>query len=361
MCAPRPSSVAAGSASSETVITRSTSRKSPRSSGASGSASESVGSRARAAGRRSRTSGRASRETVSTSASVGCSSRSVVGRMRTVSASSAFRRAVAPRSTSSERTSPESWPWRRPSDSKTWPLSEISRRTARCWLSSTRTRSPASSANGDRLPSAAFTSSPRPANARAVPFRNRWRSSRVGLSSARRISSSSTVGRTWVAGSSASSGRSPLSSVARRQLDVGLAEERLQPQRRPRVLRDRRVRGVDLDLDARRGLDLLGLLHVAHGHARDAHVGVVGELGGLLEVRLEAVALRGDRRRAPERRPEVVRGSGSTTARTPRSSRAVPAVGACFCISPSSAVWTEAAASRGRCRPRRSERAPGWC
>ena len=72
------------------------------------------------------------------------------------------------------------------------------------------------------------------------------------------------------------SGSGSASLRARRQLDVGLAEQRLLAQDRLRVGGDRRVGGVELD--RRLGLAAVGeldVLDLADRDAGDAHVGLV--------------------------------------------------------------------------------------
>ena len=94
--------------------------------------------------------------------------------------------------------------------------------------------------------------------------------------------------------------------VAGRQFDVGLAEQRLRPQDRPRAPRQRRVLVFDVD----RRLRLLAVgrlfdrLHLADRDAGDPHVGLFGELGRLLEGDLDLVRLRLERRRPAEGDPE---------------------------------------------------------
>ena len=94
--------------------------------------------------------------------------------------------------------------------------------------------------------------------------------------------------------------------VPRRQLDVGLAEQRLLAQDRVGVLRDRRVRRVQLDLHDRARAALVELLrlHLADVHAGHPHVGLLGERRGLRHVHGEPVALGLQRHRAAEREPQ---------------------------------------------------------
>ncbi len=90
------------------------------------------------------------------------------------------------------------------------------------------------------------------------------------------------------------------------ELHVGLPEQRLLPQDRARVLRDRHVAGVDLELRVRQPGLLVRLegLDPADAHARDADVGLLGELGGVGEGDGHAVSLRLQRHRAAEAEPE---------------------------------------------------------
>ena len=94
---------------------------------------------------------------------------------------------------------------------------------------------------------------------------------------------------------------------ARRQLDVGLAEQRLLAQDRPRVLRDRRVLGVELDRRVARRRSSWSAsidLDLAHRDAGDPDVGLRRQLRGLLEGDVEAVALGLQRDRAAEGQPQ---------------------------------------------------------
>ena len=84
--------------------------------------------------------------------------------------------------------------------------------------------------------------------------------------------------------------------VAGRQLDVGLAEQRLQPQDRAGVARDRRVLRLDLHRHARPVAVQARLPHAADAHAGDPHVGGVGELRRLVEVGLQRYCLARERR-----------------------------------------------------------------
>jgi hypothetical protein len=94
--------------------------------------------------------------------------------------------------------------------------------------------------------------------------------------------------------------------VTRRQLRVGLAEQRLLAQDELRVLRDRRVLRVDVERDLGRHAALVELLRLdlADRDPGHAHVGLVGEVGRLGHVHREPVALRLQRDRAAERQPQ---------------------------------------------------------
>ena len=130
-----------------------------------------------------------------------------------------------------------SWPSRSVSASNTTPVSEISRRTAGSWRLRMSTSSDASSANGPRLPSASLMSRPWPRDRlglRLHPLLERR--ARLG-SNVRRISSSSTVSDTLPSGSRPPSGSFARALGAGRELDVGLAQQRLLAQDRLRVRR----------------------------------------------------------------------------------------------------------------------------
>ena len=100
--------------------------------------------------------------------------------------------------------------------------------------------------------------------------------------------------------------RRAAAALAGRQLHVGLSEQRLLPQDRLRVLGHRGVALAHVDRDHRAGAALVELHphDLAHVHAGDAHVRLLGERGGLGERDLELVALRPERYRAAERDPE---------------------------------------------------------
>jgi hypothetical protein len=93
---------------------------------------------------------------------------------------------------------------------------------------------------------------------------------------------------------------------ARRELDVGLAQQRLLAQDRVGVGRDRRVLVLELDRHVGQAGALVGLevLDLADRHAGDAHVGLLGQRRGLREGDVEAVALGLERHRAAEGQPE---------------------------------------------------------
>ena len=124
-------------------------------------------------------------------------------------------------------------------------------------------------------------------------------------SKVRKISSIWTERATLAAGSRVAVLELRAVAVAGRQFDVGLGEQRLGAQDRPRVLGDRRVLGVDLD---RRDRQLVGValdvLDFADVDAGDPHVGLLGELGGLVEGDRDLVGLRLERGRAAEGDPE---------------------------------------------------------
>src|SRR5918999_1424632 len=98
----------------------------------------------------------------------------------------------------------------------------------------------------------------------------------------------------------------PGGTVARGQLHVGLAQQRLLAQDRASVARDRGELLVQLDLRDRPGAALVEplRLHLADVHSRDPHVRLLGERGRLREGHLDPVALRLERDRPPEGDPE---------------------------------------------------------
>ena len=114
------------------------------------------------------------------------------------------------------------------------------------------------------------------------------------------------MSETCDSGSVAALGDRLRAACARRELHVGLAQQRLLAQDRLRVRRQRRVARLQLDLDVRAPGDLVrrDLLDLADRHAADPHVGLQRELPGLGERRVEAVALRLQRHRAAEREPQ---------------------------------------------------------
>ena len=191
-----------------------------------------------------------------------------------------------------------------------------------CWRRSTSSMFEASPRNGPRLPSASLRSRLRPLIAIAAPCCHCWNAFRVSLSSALKISS------IWVASWVCASAERPalgdrlrrpgvraLGSLGggserdrrrglpgllpERQLDVGLAEQRLLAQDRPGVAGDRRELGFDLDLRLGRVLAVdplvdrrqLDRLDLADRDAADPHVRLGGELGRLREVGGDPVAL----------------------------------------------------------------------
>ncbi len=122
-----------------------------------------------------------------------------------------------------------------------------------------------------------------------------------------RISSSATSGCTWPSGSRPPSAQVGPAAVAAAELDVRLAQQRLDPQRRAGVGRDRRVLALDLERCERAavlGVDLQSD-DAADVDAGDSHVGAAGELVGLRERDLDPVTLGGERDRAAEADPEI--------------------------------------------------------
>ena len=208
-CAALTMLTAAGSPCSEAAIALRTSPNTARRTGATWAASVSDWPSTLAAGRRVRITGAASRDRERTSASVGRSSASVVGRMRTTSARSWLRRAVVASTRSPARTRPDRSPCRAATAPNTTPLSCTRRRTPERCVSSTRSSSPLWLLNGSRLPSALLSDSPLPFIAAASPARKRWASRRVRGSNAPSTSSSSTVCATCERASSPPSGSGP--------------------------------------------------------------------------------------------------------------------------------------------------------
>ncbi len=133
-----------------------------------------------------------------------------VGRMWKISRSRSSRDAVVENTRSLLRISAVSWPSRSLSASNTVPELRTSWRTAPSWEFRTISRRLASCANGARLPIASERSRPRPLSAWAWVCIHSWNASRVFSSKARKISSSSTVGDTWEAGSVPFSANVPL-------------------------------------------------------------------------------------------------------------------------------------------------------
>ena len=114
------------------------------------------------------------------------------------------------------------------------------------------------------------------------PGRTRSRSARrVSGSKPRRISSSSTVSATLPGSQLAAVRHLAGARGPGRELHVGLPQQRLLAQDRARVLRNRRVARVDLDLGVRQArvrVRLL-LLDAAHPHAGDPHVRLLRRAG----------------------------------------------------------------------------------
>ena len=199
----------AGRPSREAVIAGPRSSSSPRRSGDSSSTPCRVGDSSRAAGRSWETSGSVRSAKSPSRSIVVRASRSKVGRARTASCSSRLRDAVAENRRSPFVIRPASWPSRSDRAVNTSPVLRTRPRSAPDWerrISSSRF---VSWAKGARLPSVALRSSPRPAVACAMDCSQVCRSARVRGSSARRISSSSTVGETRPAGSRPPSARKP--------------------------------------------------------------------------------------------------------------------------------------------------------
>ena len=126
-------------------------------------------------------------------------------------------------------------------------------------------------------------------------------------------------------GSSRSRAASGALGVPGRQLDVALAEQRLAPHDRAHVGLQRRVARLDLDRrpscspPARSSAKTL-----PDRHARDAHVGLLGQQRRLGQQDRHAVALGLERHRPAERPATGTAAARSTTARTAPRSRSGP-------------------------------------
>ncbi len=120
-----------------------------------------------------------------------------VGNTRNVSASATSREAVASNVLFAFTISSPSAPWRSLIAPNTTPVFFTRRRTAiSCWSSSFSSVAP-STAKPSKFPNASLRSWPRPPLIDAVSsFTHSWNASRVGLSNALKISSSSTVSST---------------------------------------------------------------------------------------------------------------------------------------------------------------------
>jgi hypothetical protein len=93
---------------------------------------------------------------------------------------------------------------------------------------------------------------------------------------------------------------------ARRDVDVGLAEDRLLAQDRGRALAQRHVLALQLERRERPVAVRVELLahDLADRHAGDPHVGLAGELRGVRERDLDLVALGAERDGTAEREPQ---------------------------------------------------------
>ena len=180
----------------DAVISGLRSRKRPLRSGASPPRSTSVGLSSRAAGRSWLISGLALWANRSSRTSVRWASLSNVGSATKVAASSLSRRAVVRKTRLEDSIRERNWPSRSVNAAKTSPVLLTKRcTTAFCWLRIRSTRS-VSWEKGASVPSASETSAPRPPIDLDWDCIHVWKASRVGVSNARKISSSSTVGDT---------------------------------------------------------------------------------------------------------------------------------------------------------------------
>ncbi len=286
-----------------------------------------------ATGRSFWTSGRVSAWNSSRRSSVRRDSRWKVGRIVKLSASASSASASAPKVASEPVIAPASSWSRSETASKTVPVSRTRPFRESFWPLRISSVDEASVMNGPMLPNASFRSSERPLTATAADCCHCWKAVRVSGSSALKISSiwvALRVGRhlegavlldrldvlglgVGHAGCRAERDVVGLAGLrAGRELDVGLAQERLLAQDRPGVFGDRRELGTDLEHGLGRvvALDPLvrgrqaDLLHLADGDAADPDVGLGRELRGLGEVGRDAVALRLQRDRTAERDPQ---------------------------------------------------------
>ena len=205
------------------------------------------------------------------------------------------------------RIRPASSPWRpRRARSEVAPLRK-SCLTASRWVSRTRKRRSNSVKVGSSSPKALERSAPRPCDRhRGFLLPGLEGGAGLGVEGAEDLVELDRFGDVWRVGQGAAVGELRPVAVARGQFDVGLAEQRLGAQDRPRVRRDRRVLVVDVDRGQRlfavgRQVDVL---HLADRDAGDPHVGLLGELGRLVEGDLDLVGLRLERGRAAEGDPE---------------------------------------------------------
>ena len=163
-----------------------------------------------------------------------------------------------------------------------------------------------SSANGARFPSASLTSRPwSPIRARLLLHPDLERGPRVAVE--RAVDLVELHGRRDLRlGERAAVGERLGVRAPRRELDVGLAQQRLLAQDRARVRGHRRVPRLQLDRHGRPAGLIVGLdrLDPPDRHAGDPHVGLGGERGRLGERDVEPVALRLERDRAAERQPQ---------------------------------------------------------
>ncbi len=277
-------------------------------SGARSPRSRTVGPRSSAGPFRSFTSGCVEREKSSSRAIVALLSSRKVGKIEKVSASASSRDAVASKVCFEFTISSWSAPWRSLIAPNTRPVFLIRWWTAWSCSSSTCINFAPSTAKPSKLPNASLRSSLRwpfvmaPSSSLTQSLKA-WR---VSGSKAVKISSSSVVSSAWAFGSRSPSSKHAGALVPGCELEVGLAEQRLLPEDRLRVLRDRGVLLVELDLDDRARTALVELLRLdlSDVHARHPDVGLLGERRRLLHVHREAVALGVERHRAAEREPE---------------------------------------------------------
>ena len=284
-----------------------TSRKSFSRSGDRSPRSRSVGARSCAGSRRSRTSGSVLRAKSSSRRTVARVSRRKVGKTWKVSASASSREASAPKVASPFVIRPRSWPSSRDTAWKTRPVSRKTRLSATSCSASGRSRSAPPSKNGAALPSESLKSRAKlPLVTMPASWSHCWNALRVvGVEDAEDLVELDRVVHVR-SRQRAAVGELLGARVARRELDVGLAQQALLAEDRARVAADRSEAVVQLHLHRRgapAGTELLRL-DLADVHARHPDVGLLHEQRGLREVRLEAIALGPERQRAAERRPQ---------------------------------------------------------